>query len=79
MDCFASLAMTWKLLLGASIAVRDAAILQPRSHTGTRNIFFTIVVDGMFTTFIARPFTNTSQVMRQTQALSCVMHAGNAS
>ena len=43
-----------------------------RSHTGTRNIFFSIFVDGMFTTFIVRLFTNTSHVLRQKHAISCV-------
>jgi hypothetical protein len=49
-----------------------------RSHTGTRNIFFIIFVDGMFTTFIARPFTKTSRVLKRMCAISCVVRAGHA-
>jgi hypothetical protein len=35
-------------------------------------IFFTIFVDGMFTTFIARLFTNTSHAFAGFRAISCV-------
>jgi hypothetical protein len=34
--------------------------------------FFTIFVDGMFTTFIACLFTNTSDAIRENPAMSCV-------
>ena len=37
-----------------------------------RKNFFIIFVDGMFTTFIARPFTNTSHAIRENHAISCV-------
>jgi len=52
--------------------------LLSRSNTGTRNIFFIIFVDGMFTSFIASPFTNTSHAPAPMRAISCVVHAGNA-
>jgi hypothetical protein len=35
-------------------------------------IFFTILVDGIFTTFIARLFTNTSDAVHANGATSCV-------
>jgi hypothetical protein len=35
-------------------------------------IFFIIFVDGMFTTFIARPFTNVSDALRKNRTTSCV-------
>jgi hypothetical protein len=35
-------------------------------------IFFIIFVDGMFTTFIARLFTNISEALRRNPATSCV-------
>jgi hypothetical protein len=34
--------------------------------------FFIIFVDGMFTTFIACLFTNTSDAIRENPAMSCV-------
>jgi hypothetical protein len=54
----------------------DASI--PPSHTGTRNTFFIIPVDGMFTTLIARLFTKTSREQTRSCVNSCVWHAGNA-
>jgi hypothetical protein len=59
------------------IASNDVELL-PRSNTGTRNIFFIIFVDGMFTSFIACPFTNTSHASAPMRAISCVVHAGHA-
>jgi hypothetical protein len=35
-------------------------------------IFFTILVDGIFTTFIARLFTNIFDAIRANSATSCV-------
>jgi hypothetical protein len=35
-------------------------------------IFFIIFVDGIFTTFIRPPFTNTSDAIRENHAASCV-------
>jgi hypothetical protein len=35
-------------------------------------IFFTILVDGIFTTFVAPLFTNTSHAIRANGAASCV-------
>jgi len=37
-----------------------------------RKNFFIIFVDGMFTTFIACLFTNTSHAIRENPAMSCV-------
>jgi hypothetical protein len=37
-----------------------------------------IFVDGMFTTFVARLFTKTSDALGQICAISCVMRAGHA-
>jgi len=51
------------------------ASLTPRKHgsriRAARN-FFIIFVDGIFTTFIAGLFTNTSHAIRETSAISCV-------
>ena len=41
-------------------------------------VFFIIFVDGIFTTFIARLFTNTSDAIGENPAMSCVSHAGHA-
>jgi len=38
----------------------------------TARNFFIIFVDGIFTTFIARLFTNTSDAIRENSATSCV-------
>ena len=62
MDCFAALAMTGTC---------------PSSH-GTRKNLFIIFVDGMFTTFIAPPFTKTAHAMKRMCGISCVVHAGHA-
>jgi hypothetical protein len=37
-----------------------------------RKIFFIIFVDGMFTSFVARLFTNTSDAFDGIRAISCV-------
>jgi hypothetical protein len=37
-----------------------------------REIFFIIFVDGIFTTFIARLFTNPSDAIRANPVMSCV-------
>ncbi len=42
------------------------------SRIRTRNFLFIIFVDGMFTTFIERPFTNTSHAPGEIRAMSCV-------
>jgi hypothetical protein len=42
------------------------------SHVRTRNFLFTILVEGMFTTFVARLFTNTSDGFDEKHAMSCV-------
>jgi hypothetical protein len=51
------------------------ASLTPRNHGSrirTARNFFIIFVDGIFTTFIAGLFTNTSHAIRETSAISCV-------
>jgi len=53
-------------------------MLTHQSHTKTRKTFVIIFVDGMFTSFLAPPFTKTSHAPAQMRAISCVMHAGNA-
>jgi hypothetical protein len=45
---------------------------------GTPQNFFTIFVDAIFTTLFERPFTNTFDVIAQTQAFACLYRAGNA-
>ncbi|MEH2625069.1 putative membrane protein [Bradyrhizobium sp. AZCC 1719] len=42
------------------------------SHIRARNILLIIFVNGMFTTFIAGLFTNTSHAIREIRAMSCV-------
>jgi hypothetical protein len=44
----------------------------PAAKTCALKIFFIIFVDGIFTTFIRLPFTNTSDAMAPMLALSCV-------
>ena len=55
-----------------------AALAMTGTHTGTRKNLFIIFVDGMFTTFIARPFTKTSHGLKRMCGISCVVPAGNA-
>ncbi|MBR1267646.1 hypothetical protein JQ629_09010 [Bradyrhizobium sp. AUGA SZCCT0222] len=80
MDCFVAslLAMTWKRRFSDFHRNAWGGIASSRSDAGTRNIFFIIFVDGMFTTFIALPFTKPSQARQQVRAISCVVHAGHA-
>jgi len=40
--------------------------------------FFIVFVDGIFTTFIACLFTNTSDAIRENRTMSCVLHACHA-
>ena len=40
--------------------------------------FFIIFVDGMFTTFITRLFTNAFDASRKNSVIACVVHAGHA-
>jgi hypothetical protein len=42
------------------------------SCTHPRKIFFVDFVDGIFTTFIERPFTNTFDAIGESRAISCV-------
>jgi hypothetical protein len=44
----------------------------PRDRARMRKDFFIIFVDGMFTTFSACLFTNTSDAIRENHATSCV-------
>jgi hypothetical protein len=64
-----------------SSARRHLATFASRHHGSrihaARN-FFIIFVDGIFTTFIARLFTNTSDAIRENPAMPCVLHAGHA-
>jgi hypothetical protein len=56
-------------------------IFAPRNHASrihTAHQFFIIFVDGMFTTFIACLFTNTSDAIRENGAIACVLHACHA-
>jgi hypothetical protein len=48
------------------------------ARTHTRKNFFIIFVDGIFTTFIACLFTNTSDAIRENRTISCVSHACHA-
>jgi hypothetical protein len=48
------------------LAKRWVPVLTPRSN------FFIIFVDGIFTTFIACLFTNTSDAIRENSAIACV-------
>ena len=67
MDCFAALAM-----------MESPAAIVARSLAGTRKNLFIIFVDGMFTTFIAPPFTKTAHAIKRMCGISCVVHAGHA-
>ena len=69
MDCFAALAMTTRVPC-ASISEFDSQRSRFPQHT--RKNFFIIFVDGIFTTFIECPFTNTSHAIRENPAMSCV-------
>ena len=68
MDCFASLAMTRRVQC-ASIQRHSLGAITAFTR---RNNFFIIFVDGIFTTFIEWPFTNTSHAIRENHAMSCV-------
>jgi hypothetical protein len=61
-DCFQHDSVNWnsRVATWASV-VRTCA-----------KIFFIIFVDGIFTTFIARLFTNTSHAIRENPVMSCV-------
>ena len=48
------------------------AVIACDKHEHAHEIFFIIFVDGIFTTFIARLFTNTSDAIRANPAMSCV-------
>jgi hypothetical protein len=50
----------------------DSVHWNPHLIAARARIFFIILVDGMFTTFIARPFTNVSDALRKNRATSCV-------
>jgi len=43
-----------------------------RKRNSRLTFFFIIFVDGIFTTFIACLFTNTSHAIRENPAISCV-------
>ena len=68
MDCFAALAMTRTFGTIRTLELAHAASFA----THMRKNFFIIFVDGIFTTFIECPFTNTSHAIRENPAMSCV-------
>jgi len=73
MDCFASLAMTERMHQHASVNWNSRPHHDTREVApSSRKIFFIIFVDGMFTTFVARLFTNTSHAFDGIRAISCV-------
>jgi len=49
---------------------RKRRLVRSRIHTAGN--FFIIFVDGIFTTFIACLFTNTSDAIRENSAIACV-------
>jgi hypothetical protein len=65
MDCFVAslLAITWR---------RCHAGAQSRFPYSSARNFFTLSVDGMFTTFIVSVFTNTSEANAQKHAVHCL-------
>ena len=69
LDCFAPLAMT-RRVPGVKCQADLRSVLGSRTHAA-RN-FFIIFVDGMFTTFIARLFTNAFDASRKNSAIACV-------
>ena len=70
MDCFASLAMTRRVLFASIQQHSLCAIMGSRIHIAHN--FFIIFVDGMFTTFSECPFTNTPDASVEIRAISCV-------
>ena len=62
--------MTWNYL-----GLDNARLVVARE---LRKVFFIIFVDRIFTTFIARPFTNAFDVTSANAAISCVYRACNA-
>jgi hypothetical protein len=50
----------------------DESITSPVVTRELCNISFIIFVDGMFTTFMGCPFTNTSHAIGRMRAISCV-------
>ena len=74
-DCFAVLAMTAEGIQYKSVHWNTRPITKVSL---ARKNFFSIFVDGMFTTFIARLFTNASDALNEIRAMSCVLHVGHA-
>jgi hypothetical protein len=56
----------------AMTAQHDKVHWNSRPFRIARKIFFIIFVDGMFTSFVARLFTNTSDAFDGIRAISCV-------
>jgi general stress protein CsbA len=50
----------------------DALVNRASSRRAYAQNFFIIFVDGMFTTFIARLFTNAFDASRKNSAIACV-------
>jgi hypothetical protein len=63
---------------GASVQKCTLELEAHHEERRARKNFFTIFVDGMFTTFIARLFTNASDALNEIRAMSCVLHVGHA-
>jgi hypothetical protein len=57
---------------GGALARQGALELARQSCATSCEKFFTRFVDGMFTTFIAHPFTNTSDALDEIRAITCV-------
>jgi hypothetical protein len=52
--------------------------LLSRGGTGACSIFFIVIVDRIFTSFVERSFTSAFDVIGLFHALSCVSHARNS-
>jgi hypothetical protein len=80
LDCFAALAMTAAAVVHNNEhwnSARSLISLERFARACAQNSFI-IFVDGMFTTFIARLFTNAFDASRKNSAIACVVHAGHA-
>jgi hypothetical protein len=74
LDCFAALATTAAAVVYNKEhwnSVRSLVSLERFARACAQNSFI-ISVDGMFTTFIARLFTNAFDVSRKNSAIACV-------
>jgi hypothetical protein len=67
MDCFAALAMTTSKRFGT---MEHIGTRERRALPAQRLLHY--FVDGIFTTFIERPFTKVSHAFGKNHAMSCV-------